>query len=128
MDIQSKQAQGLMEQAPQSGFNDQLAALLPVGQTLLNLIDQALKNLKSIITKGEVMQYVISSSNSKRWHKVASKTLRGAKVQAARLFCPSRDEEMMVAEDRGEEVLILAVKYGYDKKWTDFNKGGVIRI
>jgi hypothetical protein len=67
----------------------------------------------------EKKRYAISSTGDMNWHRVNAKSLRGAKMAASRTYSPSGKGKIEVAVENDEGYDIIAIKYGYDKNWTD---------
>ena len=68
-------------------------------------------------------QFAIASSGSYEIEKISAKTLRGAKAVASRTFSQSLNGKIKVYEvehyPEGDNFVEVAIKYGYDKKWTN---------
>ena len=68
------------------------------------------------------MTYYISHSGTHNYFKVSAKTLRGAKIMAAKQFRLTVTGYIEVLEDNpypGNPPIRVAVKYAVDKHWVD---------
>ena len=59
-------------------------------------------------------QYVICGGADQHWRGTAAKTLRGAKIAAARAYNPARGGTIEVAQVLAGQYCKLAVRHGYD--------------
>ena len=68
------------------------------------------------------MAYYISNSGTHDYFKVSAKTLRGAKIMAAKRFSLTVAGYIEVLEDNpypGNPPIRVAVKYVVDKQWVN---------
>ena len=70
------------------------------------------------------MTYFISHSGTHSYVKVSAKTLRGAKIMAAKNFTLAATGYIEVLEDSpypGNPPVRVSVKYSTDRRWIDHN-------
>lgn len=67
------------------------------------------------------MYYIGSRTGDAYWHKTSAKTLMGAKRAASSMYEQSLNGRIEVgyAEDGNNPIRVVAVKYGYETRWTD---------
>ncbi len=68
-------------------------------------------------------KYAVSCSGSYEIEEVSAKTLRSAKMMASRMFGQSVNGKIkvheVVTDGNGKDYPEVAIKYGYDKNWTN---------
>lgn len=64
-------------------------------------------------------QYVVGATGDTLWHGTTATTLVGAKRVASKLYTQTLNSNIIVAIFDGNQYNEIAVKYGYNKKWTN---------
>ena len=67
------------------------------------------------MTKHQEGQFVVGSDGHQLWIGTAAKTAQGAKSIASSYFHQSVGGKIEVAQVRGEQYQVVAIKHGYDK-------------